>query len=174
MRGLQFLIITLIVTGCACGQKEAANQPPPKNLDEQLIQANKAMAEQEDEDINSYVDRAGWDMVTTGRGLRYWIYEEGEGEPGKYGQVAVFNYETKLITGKLCYSSDSTGTKQFLIGKGGVESGLEEAMLLLRKGDKAKIILPSHLAFGMVGDDNCIPKRATLIYDLEMLDLVSR
>ena len=174
MRVLQFLIIIMIVTGCACGQRQATDRTPPQNLEDRLIQANKTMVEHEDEDINNYVERTGWDMITTGTGLRYWIYEKGEGDPGKFGQVAVFNYEAKLITGKLCYSSDSTGTKQFLIGKGGVESGLEEAMLLLRKGDRAKIILPSHLAFGMVGDDNCIPKRATVIYDVEMLDLVSR
>jgi FKBP-type peptidyl-prolyl cis-trans isomerase len=52
-----------------------------------------------------------------------------------------------------------------------VESGLEEVILFLKKGDRAKIIIPSHLAFGLVGDGNKIPAMATLVYDLELIEL---
>lgn len=45
------------------------------------------------------------------------------------------------------------GAKRFLIGQGGVEIGLEEAVLHLRKGDRATLILPSHLAHGLRDDD---------------------
>jgi FKBP-type peptidyl-prolyl cis-trans isomerase len=52
-----------------------------------------------------------------------------------------------------------------------VESGLEEGILLLREGDKAKFILPPHLAHGLLGDDNKIPARSIIVYDLELLSL---
>jgi FKBP-type peptidyl-prolyl cis-trans isomerase len=53
-----------------------------------------------------------------------------------------------------------------------VERGLDEAMQLLKVGDRAKLILPSHLAFGLVGDDNCVPRKAILIYDVQIIDFV--
>ena len=57
----------------------------------------------------------------------------------------------------------------FTVGKGEVISGLEEGILLLHIGDKAKFIIPSHLAYGLLGDDNEIPTKATLIYDIEVV-----
>jgi FKBP-type peptidyl-prolyl cis-trans isomerase FkpA len=52
-----------------------------------------------------------------------------------------------------------------------VEAGLEEGILLMHKGGKAKFILPSHLAFGLIGDQNKIPGKSTLIYDVNLIDL---
>ena len=42
----------------------------------------------------------------------------------------------------------------------------------MKVGDKAKFIIPSHLAFGLLGDENKIPKRATLVYDVELIDVM--
>ena len=57
----------------------------------------------------------------------------------------------------------------FKVGFGGVESGLEEGVLLLRTGDKARFIMPPHLAHGLIGDGDCIPMRAIIIYDVELV-----
>jgi FKBP-type peptidyl-prolyl cis-trans isomerase len=59
----------------------------------------------------------------------------------------------------------------FQIGHGGVETGLEEAILLMKVGDRAKLVIPSHLAHGFFGDDERIPPRATLIYDIKIVNL---
>ena len=136
------------------------------------MDANRIMHENEEVAIENYIERAGWEMETTATGLRYQVYEKGTGRKGEEGLVAVYNYETKLINGKKCYSSDELGTKQFMIGKGDVESGVNEAMSLLHAGDRAKLILPSHLAFGLVGDDNCVPRKAILIYDIQIIDFI--
>src|SRR5690554_7176596 len=45
------------------------------------------------------------------------------------GKVVSLNYEIRLLDGTLCYSSDEDGMKVFLVGQGGVESGLEEGVL---------------------------------------------
>jgi FKBP-type peptidyl-prolyl cis-trans isomerase len=80
-------------------------------------------------------------------------------------------YNVKLLTGDMIYSSKELGSKTFEIGHGGVESGLEEALLYLKLGDKAKLIIPSHLAFGLLGDQNKVPPRSTLVYDIEIVNL---
>ena len=51
------------------------------------------------------------------------------------------------------------------------QTGIEEAVLFLRKGDKAHIIIPSHLAFGLLGDQKMIPSRSALIYEVNIINL---
>ena len=64
--------------------------------------------------------------------------------------------------------------KVFLVGQGGVESGLEEGVLLLKQGSKATFLMPPHLAHGLVGDDDRIPARAILKYKVEVVDVKNK
>ncbi len=59
------------------------------------------------------------------------------------------------------------------IGHGGVESGIEEGILLLHKGDKARFILPPFRAHGLLGDRQKIPPRSIIVYELELKDLIN-
>lgn len=157
----------------SCNTQPEQKQPiNPAKYKKPLIKANQDLVDIEEQDIENYISRQKWDMTETGSGLRYLIYEHGNGKRVEEGKVVQCAYETRLLTGKTCYSSDDVGPKEFLVGRGGVESGLEEVVLLLREGDRAKIILPSHLAFGLVGDDDCIPKKAVLVYDLEVRNVL--
>ncbi len=144
----------------------------PIEYKEPLINANQELVATEKQDIHNYMDRHGWKMTETGSGLHYMIYQQGYGDPVQEGKVIRYNYETGLLTGKTCYRSEENGPREFLVGQGGVESGLEEAVLLLREGDRVKIIIPSHLAFGLLGDEDCIPKKAVVVYDLEIVNVL--
>jgi len=110
-------------------------------------------------------------MLKTATGLRYFIIEKGNGPVAKEGKTVRFEYEVKLISGDIIYSSDQSGTKDFTIGSGGVESGLEEGILMLRVGDKARFVIPSYLAHGLSGDQGKIPPKATLIYTVKLIEL---
>jgi FKBP-type peptidyl-prolyl cis-trans isomerase len=136
-----------------------------------LEKANRYLVRTEAEDIENYIRRHGWTMEETGTGLRFEIYKKGNGEQAEKGRFAILNYKTWLINGNLIYSSDELGQKEFKIGKGGVESGLEEAMLMMHVGDKARLVIPSHLAFGLLGDNNKIPPRSIVVYDIELVTL---
>lgn len=167
-----YALLLLFSLGC----KDSGNNSQRKDLtsaemEETLLQANKHAVGTEDEQIRNFIQRYGWKMNETGTGLRYMIYKKGDGPIAKPGQIASLKYELRLITGDVIYSSNEKGLKKFLIGKGGVESGLEEAILFLHLGDKAKIILPSHLAYGLIGDQDRIPGKSTLIYDVELINL---
>ena len=150
---------------------EEVRQHKKRDQGESLEKVNRYLVKAEKESIENYIRRHGWDMDETGSGLRYMIYEKGSGPIVQKGNVAELKYKLWLITGDLVYSSDELGIKTFLVGKGGVESGLEEGILLLRKGDKARFVLPSHLAHGLLGDEGKIPPRTAIIYDIELVEL---
>lgn len=173
MKMFRFTYLVLVVLLFSCKQESGIKEKEidPKTLEEPLVKANKQAVKIEDEQIKRFIKRYNWDMNETGSGLRYAIYKKGNGERAESGKIAVLKYNVKLITGETIYSSDNNGYKEFMIGKGGVESGLEEGILLLRVGDHAKFIIPSHLGFGLLGDQDRVPPKSTLIYDVELLTL---
>ncbi len=154
-------------SGYLANKKGAKKESATKSLEK----VNRYMVNAENKEIDDYIRRHRWKMKTTGSGLRYEIYKEGNGPTIKKGDVVSLKYGLFLINGAMVYSSDKLGLKTFEVGHGGVETGLEEAMLFLHKGDKAHLILPSHLAYGLNGDGKNIPKRSTVIYNIEVIDV---
>jgi FKBP-type peptidyl-prolyl cis-trans isomerase len=166
-----WLILSVFVSCSGKTNKEPENNNNSKLLEESLVKANKHAVSAENEQIENYIKRHNWQMKETGSGLRYNIYFAGSGEKAQLGKIAVLKFSTKLITGDVIYTSEKDGLKEFMIGRGGVESGLEEGILLLRVGDRAKFIIPSHLGFGLLGDQDKVPPKSTLIYDIELVSL---
>jgi FKBP-type peptidyl-prolyl cis-trans isomerase FkpA len=168
------LIFFTLLGLISCNNKKAFDET--KNLSqeqvtEKLLEANKAAIEVENKQIINLIDSSGWKMLDTPTGLRYEIIENGNGPKAETGKIARIEYETKLLNGELIYSSKQSGPKEFKIGSGGVESGVEEGILLLRTGDKARFIIPSYLAHGLSGDQDRIPPKATLIYTIKLIEL---
>lgn len=148
--------------------QQSSQSVDAKQRKESVEKANRYIVIQENEAINDYIERHQMDVVETGTGLRYRIVKQAGTELIKRGDIVSMEYEVRLLTGDLLYSSKEDGKKTFLVGKGGVESGLEEAVLHLHKGDVADIIIPSHLAFGLLGDGDKVPPRAALIYKIKI------
>lgn len=142
-----------------------------KEIKENLIKTNQHLVKSEEQNIQDFIQRYHYQMTETGSGLYYEIYEKGNGPAAVKGNIAQLNYSIRLLNGDLIYQSAEEGIKEFLIGKGGVESGIEEGILLLHVGDRARFIIPSHLAFGLLGDREKIPEKATIIYDIELINL---
>jgi FKBP-type peptidyl-prolyl cis-trans isomerase FkpA len=168
--------LVFLISALSCGNKKNIPETIPLTQDqvaEKLLEANKESITTENNQINKLVDSTGWKVVETATGLRYTLLEKGKGPRAIYGQIARIEFEVKLISGETLYSSEQTGPKEFIIGRGGVESGLEEGILLLRVGDKARLIIPSYLAHGLSGDQDKIPPKATLIYTVKLIELKS-
>jgi len=171
---IKFFFLFLVIILCfGCGNPEKKANPviDPAKYDTTLVKVNKKLVATEEEQIANFIGRYKWKMEKTGTGLRYMIYFKGTGAKVVVGKTATINFTVRLITGDICYSSKDSGAKELLIGKSGEISGLEEGLLLLRVGDKARFIIPSHLAFGLLGDEDKIPKRATLVYDVELTEI---
>lgn len=170
--GLPFVLLASVLFTCCSEQpKPSASTRHLGMMSDSLVNYNRGVVMSEDQQIEDFIARYGWTMTKTGTGLRYLIYKKGRGEKGHKGEIAVIGYTSRLLNGNLCYTSDKDGLKEFKIGYGGVESGVEEGILLMHVGDRAKFILPSHLAFGLLGDQKKIPQQAALVYDIELVKL---
>jgi len=174
MAVIRILILGLLsVLVVACRQERQAKQPPDnKQLRAYLEAANKLLIDGERQEIKDMIERHGWNMVESPTGLWFQIYDRGEGRKVNRGDIAIIHYSIRLATGDKIYASNPNEPKQFQVGRGGVETGLEEGILMMRIGDKARFILPSHLAHGVPGDGVRIPTRATIIYNVELVDLL--
>jgi FKBP-type peptidyl-prolyl cis-trans isomerase len=135
------------------------------------MNVNKKLVNRDMTEIRVYIDSLGIDAKTTQTGLWYFISNRGEGPNAQKRQIISLKYKVSLLDGTVCYNSESDGLKVFEVGHGGVESGLEEGVLMLNKGSKAIFILPPYLAHGLLGDDNKIPARSSIVYEVEVLSI---
>ena len=172
MNSKWFWLVLLLVVCLACQEKPKKTVEIPKQEMKQSMEtANRYLLNEEEEEIERYVKRHGWEMVKTGTGLRYQIVRQGTGDRIKQGDVVSLDYELYSLQGELVYSSKTDGVKSFKVGEGAVETGLDEAMSYLHYGDLANLILPFYLAYGLHGDDNKIPGYATLVYLIKINEI---
>jgi FKBP-type peptidyl-prolyl cis-trans isomerase FkpA len=164
-----YLGLSLVLSFCA--QQESVNKSAGNSPQRDLVPVNKYLVKKNQQNIVNFVNRKEWNMRETPTGLWFMIYENGHGSKGVQGKAISISYSVSLLDGTLCYSSDSLGLKSFRIGSGHVEAGLEEAALLLHEGDKARIIMPPHLAYGLLGDNNKIPAQSIILYDLTVVQI---
>ena len=176
-----FILSTAVVL-FSCGNNRTSSAKKTniqsKAFQDKLVDANKMYVQRESDEIDQYVRHHGWQMTTTGTGLRYMIVKKGTGvlaKPDSNSTMTVkVKFKKSLLDGTLCYSSDSTGAEEFVVGQDNVESGLHEGIQYMHVGDKAVMILPSHLAFGLTGDGKRIPPKASVLYELELVSLKTR
>jgi FKBP-type peptidyl-prolyl cis-trans isomerase len=158
----------------SCTEEIVINEHPlPKWTKEESINMQSVFVEEEEDEINSFLKRhTDWNMVKTGSGLRYFIYEKStlNDTARTYEEVTV-DFEIELLDGTHCYSSKVNGPETFMIEKTDIESGLHEAMKYMCTGDKALFILPSHLAHGLIGDSDQIPPLVPIIYDIHLIKI---
>ncbi len=130
-------------------------------LEEALTRASR----KEQIQIEGYLKRHQIPAIKTATGVHYYIYKKGTGEQIKDGQNVLVDYVVTKITGDTLYTT-SKELDDFVVANSEKESGLHEAMKLLKPGSKAIIILPSHRAHGISGDSEKIPPLTTVVYNL--------
>lgn len=169
---VKYLIFMLLLSFISCGEKpqKQAETLSKSEMKSSMEKANRYLLNEEETDIENYIKRHGLAMTSTGTGLRYQILKQGSEQKIGKGERVTLEYELHSIAGDLIYSSENEGVKIFIVGEGAVESGLDEAMTYLHRGDVAKLIIPFHLGFGLHGDDNRIPEYATLVYTVKIID----
>ncbi|KRB56840.1 peptidylprolyl isomerase [Flavobacterium sp. Root186] len=113
---------------------------------------------------------AGFDKTESG--LRYKMIQKGDGKRAEAGKTVSVHYEGSLESGKVFDSSYPRKKPiEFKLGVGQVIEGWDEGIALLQVGDKARFVIPSDLAYGPSGAGGVIPPNATLIFDVELMDV---
>lgn len=108
----------------------------------------------------------------TDSGLRYQFIQKGEGKQAEAGKTVSVHYEGSLENGKVFDSSYPRKKPiEFKLGIGQVIEGWDEGIALLKVGDKARFVIPSDLGYGSRGAGGAIPPNATLIFDVELMDV---
>ena len=108
----------------------------------------------------------------TDSGLRYQIIQKGTGAKSAKGKNVSVHYKGQLEDGTVFDSSYHRKQPiDFVLGVGQVIKGWDEGLQLMNVGDKARLVIPSHLAYGSQGAGGVIPPDATLIFDVELMDV---
>lgn len=142
---------------------EIKNKTPYK---ENMLNATNYVAKSEENEIDNYIKRRGWDdMKRMDNGLRIWEYDKGSGKPVEYNKMAVVSYSVESITGKMIYENE---VDTIVVGKNEPNIGVDKALQMLNYGSRARLILPSHLGYGVMGDGDRIGHNLVLVYDLKV------
>ncbi|EGV44434.1 peptidylprolyl isomerase [Bizionia argentinensis JUB59] len=130
---------------------------------EKLLAEEKAAGEAE-------LDKLAAGFEKTDSGLRYQILQKGTGAKAQKGQTVSVHYKGQLADGTVFDSSyKRKDPLEFQVGVGQVIAGWDEGICLLQVGDKARLVIPSHLGYGSAGAGGVIPGDATLIFDVELV-----
>ncbi|MFG6687661.1 peptidylprolyl isomerase [Mariniflexile sp. HNIBRBA6329] len=118
------------------------------------------------------LDKLATGFKKTESGLRYQIIQEGKGAKAEKGKNVSVHYKGQLSDGTVFDSSYKRNQPiDFPVGVGQVISGWDEGIQLLKVGDKARFVIPSHLGYGSRGAGGVIPPDATLIFDVELMNV---
>lgn len=169
-----FIFSILFLVGCAQPAKKEDKKTQDWSKDHS-VSYHKEVNEREQLSISLYLEQhpaLKKTIQTTESGLRYAIVQSNpKGVLGRAGQTASLILNVGLLDGTSCYATESDVYDEIPIDRNDKESGLNEALKLMRTGERARLILPNHLAHGLVGDLANIPPLAILVVDVTLIEV---
>ncbi len=169
MNKLLYLSLLVFIFSC---QSEAEKEKEVDWDQTKSTEFNKSITVEEEINIDLYLEEhKDWKVTKSGSGLRYWIYKEGDGPIATSSKNAEVEIIVQLLDGTECYRTDADEVEVFEIDHADIESGIHEGIKLMHVGDRAKLIIPSHLAHGLVGDMDKVPPMSTLVVDIHLIGL---
>ena len=174
---LYFVISSLcLLTLFSCKEPEA-RLPISKSKSTQInqsIELNKVLIEDEESLINDFIAKdTAIQYLNSSYGFWY-TYNERHLEDTYYpkqGDLVTFTYNVTDLNNKVIYTESETGIQKYLVDKEDQLKGIRYAIKLLKKGEKASFIFPSHLAYGYIGDKNKIGKNEPIIMTITLASI---
>lgn len=166
MKHILFIIACLSIAACNRPNVIDVSQPKEISIKENLINANKYIAQTEETQIEQYISRRGWEMERLSCGARVMETHPGKGPYIDYEDSVSVRCRIEALNGGVIYDELE---ENFVVGRHQTTVGLDAAVKKLRKGSKAIAIVPSEAAYGVGGDGDRINTRVVLIYHIEVL-----
>ncbi len=165
--GIVLLTIALVVRSGML-----ARQNPGRPINSAMREALAAEAPQLSEADATLIRQKYATAHRLRSGLLYVERDPGTGTTTpSVGQEVIVNYDGRLLDGTKFDSSYEHGAPYtFRLGTGAVIQGWDEALLTMKKGERRTLIIPYWLGYGVTGNPPGIPPRATLVFEVELID----
>ena len=151
---------------------ENAKKFDSKAIFDKELEKLEKQAEEKAKKAKEAIDALKKGAKVTSSGLAYKIIKKGTGAKAEAGKTVSVHYTGKLSNGtKFDSSYDRNQPIEFELGRGRVIKGWDEGISLLNVGSKATFIIPPDLAYGARGAGGVIPPNATLIFDVELVEI---
>ena len=158
----------------ACAREEPAQEPAPQPVTTEQAPPAPASTDISDPAATTYapeLDVNIAEMERTDSGLYYQIVRPGTGATIASGHTAVVNYTGWLPDGTQFDSSRGREPFAFPLGAGQVIAGWDEGVAGMAVGEQRLLVIPPALAYGTMGSGGVIPPNATLVFEVELLEI---
>jgi FKBP-type peptidyl-prolyl cis-trans isomerase len=165
----KLLLLYLLFLVFACRREADPVQKKQAWSDAASVNYNQELSVREELKIQTFLAHyTDLKMHKTSSGLRYFVYQtvSTQAPIAKEGQQAVVQLSISLLDGRQCYQTKADEVERFTIAKSEKESGIHEAVQYMRVGERAKLLLPSYLGHGLLGDRAKIPPQSILYIDI--------
>lgn len=171
-RGWALVLAAGLAAGCG-GEGEPASEAGAGGEGEQTAaEATRDGGAEMATDFADALDVRLGEMNETESGLRWRTLEEGQGAKADSGDTAVVHYTGWLPDGTKFDSSRDRGEPfQFAVGQGQVIQGWDQGVAGMTTGETRQLVIPPSLGYGQRGAGNVIPPGATLVFEVELLEV---
>lgn len=170
--GVLVACVVVLVVAQFTGRAEAVASPQASAVAINTVLAQASSSPSSGSSSTGAAAMTDENIVTTPSGLKYVDIVEGTGEMPKKGQTVEVHYTGTLEDGRKFDSSrDRNQPFDFPLGAGRVIKGWDEGISSMKVGGQRKLIIPPDLGYGSRGAGGVIPPNATLIFDVELLEI---
>lgn len=169
-------ILFLVLFASACKTPEA--RKPIKTSSGSYIDAsvekNKKMIADEEQEILAIIEKdSANDYVSSEKG--FWYYYNTrvttDTERASFGDIIEYEYDVRDLNGAIIYTKQELGTQRYYMDKEELITGLREGLKLLKEGETATFLFPSHKAYGYYGDLRRIGTNMPIISTVTILNI---
>lgn len=164
------IFFSVLLMGYSCNQS-AQSPESPRHTSDELIEMNSEMLRYEDSLIADYVVRNDMEMETSRTGLRMkWNKRSAEGKMPVSGNEVKVVYTMYLLDSTIAQAEEEI---TFKVDHSDITNGINEAVKRMKTDEEVFLVVPSHLGYGVHGKGNTVPSRATLLYNLKLVEIKS-
>lgn len=164
-----------LLIACSQSPQLPSNKVPPDDENEKLIVLNKAIIHTENDQMEAYIRQHHLTATTSPYGFQYVVIKEGKGESPKNNDFVFYQYSMSLLDGSVCYSNlQSDQISQLRVGHTTMIRGIELGLMTMKPGGESLFIIPSNLAYSVLGDRHLIPPYSPLIVTLKLIRVENR